>query len=111
MFHGVSFSLQCGSRGPRQLAASVPALKRRRRCSLQVQTEDATFSGYVADMDLTTTRLGGLEANGQSEPHAAPVRASLLEGSEELLGFPGREAAAFVLDVEHHAVAVGLHTQ
>lgn len=55
--------------------------------------------------------MSGLPADGQTEAHAAPVRAPLRERREEVLGLARRQPAAFVLHVELHAVRGGVHAQ
>jgi hypothetical protein len=55
-------------------------------------------------VDLAGVRLGCLVADGEAEPHPAPVPASLGERCEQLFDLSRGETTAFVLDVEEDAL-------
>ena len=56
-------------------------------------------------------RLDGPSAEGQAETQAGSIGAALLERTEQVLDVPPRKAAAFVLDLDEHALGAGADPQ
>src|SRR5579859_1484001 len=74
--------------------------RRRRGLFRQIDREDASLAGKIADAKLALHRLDGLQTDREPKPQATPVRTSLVERLQEALCFAGWQAAAPVLDLD-----------
>ncbi len=72
----------------------------RQRTPRKVDGEDASFVRQVAGRNPAVVRLSGPSAERQPETQAGSIGASLLERPEQVARIPGRETAAFVLDLD-----------
>src|SRR5437868_9931641 len=91
-------------------ASSHPNSKRLdagRRVAWKVDREDAPFSRQVAGIDPAVVRFDGPPAEGEPEPHPGAIGAALLERVEQVVGVSPRKPAAFILDLEEHAIVAG----
>jgi hypothetical protein len=70
----------------------------------QIDGKDASPIGQVACVNATIVRFSAPSAEGEPKTQAGSVRASLLEWSEQCLTISAREPAAFVLDLDEHAI-------
>src|SRR5690349_10077698 len=70
----------------------------------QVDGEDASPIRQVAGVDATMVGFSAPSAEGEPQTQAGPIRASLLEWSEQCVTISAREPAAFVLDLDEHAI-------
>jgi hypothetical protein len=56
-------------------------------------------------------RLDDLAADGETETEPRAIRAALLEGAKERLGFSGRETAALVFDIDEDVIMGGTRSE
>ena len=73
----------------------------------QVDGEDASPSRQVARIDPAVVRFSAPSAEGETKTQAGSIGAALLERAEQLVDVPARETAAFVLDLDEHALGAG----
>src|SRR5688500_14253324 len=74
-----------------------------------VNREDAAGSWHVADLNVTTVRLHRLARNRQAEAEAGSIGPAPVSKSQEQIPLAGREAAAFVLDLDDQALALWMY--
>ena len=67
--------------------------------------------GQVARIDPAVVRFDAPSAEGEAKAQAGSIGASLLERAEQLVDVPPRETAAFVLDLDQHALGAGADPQ
>jgi hypothetical protein len=77
------------------------------RESRQVDGEYTSFMRETARIDPAIVRLSARSAEGETKTHAGAIGATLLERAEELVRVPAWETAAFVLDLDEHALGAG----
>jgi hypothetical protein len=70
------------------------------RSPWQINGEHAAGAGNVAHVDVACIRADGAQCDGQSQPEARAVSASLNERTKQILRFSRRKAAALVADVD-----------
>src|SRR5581483_1445365 len=70
----------------------------------QVDGKDAPPVRQVAREDATVVGFRAPSTEGEPQTQPGPIRASLLEGPEQRLTISAREPAAFVLDLDAHAI-------
>src|SRR4030095_16729700 len=81
--------------------------RRRKLDPRQVDGEDASATGQVARMDPATVRFDARSAEAEAKPQASSIGASLLERAEQFVEVFIRKTAAFVLDLNQHALGAG----
>ena len=77
----------------------------------QVDGEDASLTRQVARIDPAIVRFDAPSAEGEAKAQAGSIGAALLERAEQLVDVPVRETAAFVLDLDEHALGAGADPQ
>ena len=73
----------------------------------QVDGEDASPVRQVARIDPAMVRFDTPPAEGEAKAQAGSIGAALLERAEQFVDVPARETAAFVLDLDEHALGAG----
>ena len=73
----------------------------------QVDGEDASPIRQVARIDPAIVRFDAPSAEGEAKAQAGAIGAALLERAEQLVDVPTGETAAFVLDLDEHALGAG----
>ncbi len=73
----------------------------------QVDGEDASPIRQVARIDPAIVRFDAPSAEGEAEAKAGSIGAALLERAEQFVDVPTRQTAAFVLDLDQHALGAG----
>jgi hypothetical protein len=68
-------------------------------------------SWEIARQDPAAVHLGAPPAERESETEARPILIPSFEGLKQLLGVPVGETAAFVLDLDEHAIGAGRDAQ
>ena len=63
--------------------------------------------GQVARRDPAIVRLDAPSAEGEAKAQAGSIGAALLERAEQIVDVPAGETAAFVLDLDEHALGAG----
>ena len=61
----------------------------------------------VARIDPAVVRFDAPSAEGEAKAQAGSIGAALLERAEQFVDVPTRETAAFVLDLDEHALGAG----
>ena len=96
------------ARGP---TASIPARLNHRDVEnwkpRQVDGEDAAPFRQVARVDPAMVRFDAPSAEGEAQAEPGAVGAALLERAEQCRRRSPREPAAFVLDLDEHALGAG----
>src|SRR5688500_699127 len=72
----------------------------------EIDREHAAGAWEIAHVKLAAVRFDAATADGQPQTEARSRSAELLERSEDLLRFPFRETAAFVLDTDQDAIGL-----
>jgi hypothetical protein len=72
--------------------------------SRQINGEDASVARKVARMDASVIGFGAPPAESETETHACPIRAALLERAKERVDVPTRHPAALIPDLDKHSL-------
>ena len=77
----------------------------------QINGKDASLAWKIARIDAAVIRFRAPSAESQTETHARPIRAALLERAKELVDTPARQTAALIPHLDKHALWARLDTQ
>jgi hypothetical protein len=72
----------------------------------QINGKDASLAEKIARIDAAVIRFRAPSAESQTETHACPIRAALLERAKELVDAPARQTAALIPHLDKHALGL-----